>query len=215
MILKFSTLLTACLTYHLGWIEQYVALNCKTVLAKKSIKIKEEAYQKVVPSKTIIIGEDSEKLKRLVYVFSYFIRLGGPSMKLGSLTKNNDCDLWRKNPDDNQNHDKNIASDVHTAVPLNSFLDQNKVAGETSTTKTIPSKKDQTLNISQEDFSSASRSNHLQKKVSFIVGATTDIPKTAENMATLYHKLPLKEIKRTIDDNKKYALIISLPNSIR
>ena len=83
---KYSTLLGACLTYHLGWVRYFCGEEMKTTSSCKLEEATSATVNKTSPgAKTVVMGSDSTIMKRLVFVLSYFIRLSGQSANLSKV----------------------------------------------------------------------------------------------------------------------------------
>ena len=212
----FSTLLTSCLTYHLGWVKKFNKMVLKGAGAKSSFQRDNKTNSNPRFSKTILISSDPNMLKSLIFVLSYFIRSGNFDQCSHSLENEQDvASTKRSNHDDHCNEKENRSSNVQSLVPLHSLLHRNSAVDGI-----ITDGKNQNESVGQLDDSlnekHLSSNRTSEKKVSFIVGAPVDSSSQnyERNMENPENKSISKNVNSTLD-KPRHVFLCPFPKSLR
>ena len=179
--------------------------------SNSSVEGKVTSYQNLSFAKTIVIGDNSDILKRIIFVLSYFLCFSNHSTH--SHFSNNMNDLSGQTNISRVNENYTNAADDVRIVPLNSILDNNKDVKTFGDIKeTLETKNDKPFLACNLDLSMP---NHLQKKVSFMVGSSNDISIATKHPDNIHNKESPTKVDKSDGHNLPRVRIVSVPKSIR
>ena len=184
----------------------------KAVSAKSSVKTDMKANLNMTFSKVILISRDSKILKRLIFIFSHFIRSGNFDDNWPAPKEEEDCQVIEESLHDGQRNSKENYG--LSLVNLSSIIDEKEPTPLVHIENRETNKYENLLHgQSNEKLPSPSQ---IERKVSFTVGAAPD--KTSQFEATCFTKHPpgsALQNERTEPKNQEYALMVPLPKSLK
>ena len=153
-------------------------------------------------SKTVLISGNSDMLKRLIFVLSYFVRLKRKCKELNVSINTSFEPLDRGS--DGIDHVDNHSDSENQIVPLSTFINNTKLQNidmETRTPRTLSYQTQEALSSIDKESIGNFASNDLQHKVSFVVGNSNGSCNTDARLTS----------KTQVDENRKEYNVKIIP----
>lgn len=183
----------------------------KTVASKNSSKINAKPNNNLPLAKTILLSSDSNILKRLIFVLTYFIRSRNFENEL-HFSENEQDGSMEQVMHDHLNNKTIQFSTVSSIVNLSSIVEGNKYqeySGQFNSSSPC-------TNVDEIKSDSLNEIKETERKVSFVVGAFQDNSNKHEKVCITKHDNHMKSKNRNDDiEKEEQVLLVSLPKSIR